>query len=180
MALTSALLTAPLPARSAELLSPGVYRCQSARGRSVRRLHRALTVPASQEPVKLLVYEVQPTLELSVDVPHHAESCTVALRASRLEGSAAVRQQSQRFAASAAHLICWTGGVLRSDVQLRVELEIFGLGLLPRAALEKPGSAFLQRLVARNLQAFLPQLEAAYRRWEEAGDSGERDVLSVA
>jgi len=146
----------------------------------VRRLHRALTVPASQEPVKLLVYEVQPTLELSVDVPHHAESCTVALRASRLEGSAAVRQQSQRFAASAAHLICWTGGVLRSDVQLRVELEIFGLGLLPRAALEKPGSAFLQRLVARNLQAFLPQLEAAYRRWEEAGDSGERDVLSVA
>ena len=144
--------------------------------------------------MKLLKYEVQPTLELAVTLPppcdaddagdapagaasppaaaaapEASRTCVIALRSSRLEGSAAVRAQSERFAARAEHVITWAGASLSSRVELHVELELFGgaLALLPRAAVERPGSAVLQRMVDRNLGPFLAQLEADYRAWEE-------------
>ena len=137
-------------------------------------------MPAAQDAYKLLKYEVQPTLELAVTVPPAEgadaaaaaeRKCVIALRSSRLEGSAAVRAQSERFAARAQHVITWRGAALESAVELTVELELFGgaLTLLPRAAVERPGSAVLQRMVDRNLLPFLSQLEADYRAWEQAG-----------
>jgi hypothetical protein len=131
--------------------------------------------------VKLLQFEVQPTLELAVTVPPAgpaeppagARTCVVALRSARLEGSAAVRAQSQRFAASARHVISWRGAALSSAVELAVELELFGaFALVPRAAVERPGSALLQRMVDRNIAPFLAQLEADYHAWEAAGGGG--------
>ena len=144
-----------------------------------------------QDTVKLLKYEVQPTLELAVtlasaDEPVDLEGglaagadarrCVIALRSSRLEGSAAVRAQSERFGASARHVITFAGRSLHSVVDLTVELELFGAGLvgalLPRAAVERPGSAVLQRMVDRNQGAFLRQLETDYRAWADAQPGG--------
>ena len=131
-----------------------------------------------QDAYKLLKYEVQPTLELAVTVPPAEGAdgaaerrCVIALRSSRLEGSAAVRAQSERFAARAQHVITWRGASMASAVELTVELELFGgaLGLLPRAAVERPGSVVLQRRVDRNLHPFLAQLEADYHAWMRAG-----------
>ncbi len=137
--------------------------------------------------MKLLSYEVQPTLELAVSVPAAGaggeRTCVVALRSSRLEGSAAVRAQSERFSATASHVISWQGAAMRSAVDLRVELALFGgaLGaLVPRAALERPGSLVLQRMVDRNLRPFLEQLEADYRAWEAAGGAAEAPAAGCA
>jgi hypothetical protein len=137
--------------------------------------------------VKLLKYEVQPTLELAVTVPApppgppSARTCVVALRSARLEGSEAVRAQSQRFAASARHVISWQGAALTSAVELAVELELFGaFALVPRAAVERPGSALLQRMVDRNIAPFLAQLEADYRAWEAAGGGGAAEQGGAA
>lgn len=138
-------------------------------------------VPVTQDPYKLLKYEVQPTLELAVTVAPSdgAEAaaaaaerkCVIALRSSRLEGSAAIRAQSERFAARAEHVITWSGATMASAVELTVSLELFGgaMALVPRAAVERPGSLVLQRMVDRNLLPFLSQLEADYRAWEKAG-----------
>lgn len=133
--------------------------------------------------MKLLKYEVQPTLELAVTLPApdgasgaDAGTCVVALRSSRLEGSAAVRAQSARFGASARHVITWRGTALASEVALSVELELFGgalSALLPRAAVERPGSAVLQRMVDRNLGPFLAQLERDYRAWDAQTPGGD-------
>ena len=138
-------------------------------------------MPVTQDPYKLLKYEVQPTLELAVTVApaELAEAaaaaaerkCVIALRSSRLEGSAAIRAQSERFAARAEHVITWSGATMASAVELTVSLELFGgaMALVPRAAVERPGSLVLQRMVDRNLLPFLSQLEADYRAWEKAG-----------
>lgn len=137
-----------------------------------------LATPAAQDAYKLLKYEVQPTLELAVTVPpaqgaatEAERSCVIALRSSRLEGSAAVRAQSERFSATAQHVITWRGASLASAVELTVELELFGgaLALVPRAAVERPGSLVLQRMVDRNLKPFLSQLEKDYHAWISAG-----------
>lgn len=133
-----------------ELLPNGMYRCYA-------------------EPYKLLSYDVEPALDLGVSVA--PQQCTIQLATAQLLGSKAVQQQSQRFSATASHVITWQPGceTLDSCVELSVELELFGRGplaLLPPAAMEGPGSALLRRIIRKSLTPFLETLERDYLAWE--------------
>jgi hypothetical protein len=86
-----------------------------------------------------------------------------------LDGSPAVREQSDRFRPSASHLLSWAPGpqpgttVLESRVTLAVELFASGaFRILPPAVMEKPGSMLLRRIISRNQPAFLDKLAASY------------------
>ena len=87
-----------------ERLGDGLYRCYA-------------------ERTTFLAYEVAPVVELSVLLTGEAECC-VRLESARLEGSDALRQQSERFIPSAVHTISWQSDgavtVLVSDVELAV------------------------------------------------------------
>lgn len=132
-----------------ERLGAGQYRCYAAR-------------------TTFLAYEVEPALDLVVEVSEDNSSCVVRLLGAALGGSAAVQQQSQRFAASATHTITWEGTTLRSAVEMQVELELFAgpFKRLPRAAVERPGAALLSRMLRKSLDPFLARLEVDYLAWE--------------
>ncbi len=173
---------APRAFHSWERIEGGGYRCYA-------------------ERTKFLNYEVEPALDMAVEVlpPSVAggapSQCVIRMVGARLGGSAAVQQQSQRFAASATHVITWEATMLRSSVEMQarvvhvcacllmncrlahfthsltqVDLELFSgpFALLPRAAVERPGAALLQRVINKSLTPFLAQLEADYRAWEAA------------
>ena len=123
------------------------------------------------ERYSLLSYEVEPALDLGVRVSSQQRSCTVHLAKAQLLGSDAVQQQSQRFGASATHVIQWHEDhtALESHVDMLVELELFGRGplaMLPVGAVEGPGSALLSRIIRKALTPFLQTLERDYFAWE--------------
>ena len=58
-----------------------------------------------------------------------------------------------------------------AEMKKNVKSKVVGgaLALVPRAAVERPGSLVLQRMVDRNLKPFLSQLEKDYHAWISAG-----------
>ncbi|GAQ84547.1 hypothetical protein KFL_001940040 [Klebsormidium nitens] len=196
------------PRKLSEFLKLPVGRESMLKGQSCkkRELIGDNTFRCYLRSIEAFKFSVAPVID--VRVTSTDDTCTVEMLQCRFLGSEAVERQSERFSATFKNHIDWRESgeaeseeesgkcrngededlagngaaepLLRNDIQLDLALEVFTppFTMLPIAAVERPGSAFLQALLDRVAPAFVSSLLADYEAWAK-GELEETDTLST-
>ncbi|KAK9824468.1 hypothetical protein WJX72_010525 [[Myrmecia] bisecta] len=125
-------------------------------------------------------FVVEPVLTVSVVVGERGP--TVRLLSTQLEGSKAALAANDRFDATMTNVVRWGVSAdgqateLHSDTSIEVAIDVPRLfSMIPVTAIEKSGSAVMQRVLNSMVPRFLKQLEADYVLWA-SGDSSRKPV----
>ncbi|KAK4277101.1 hypothetical protein QN277_015151 [Acacia crassicarpa] len=136
--------------QSFECLDANTYRC---------------TLPKLQ----LLSFEAVPLLDLRVTPTN--EDCVVEMLSCKFEGSEVVERQNNHFSAFMINHMTWgmddTESFLEVDVKLDITLEIYThpFTMMPKAAVERPGTIIMQALVDQLVPLLIQQLLQDYDEW---------------
>ncbi|KAI8465504.1 MAG: hypothetical protein J3K34DRAFT_461368 [Monoraphidium minutum] len=122
-----------------------------------------------------LGFSVEPVITVSVTV--EPRGCTIRLLSCRLQGSKAVEDVNDRFAARMTNAVVWAetedagAKQITSDTTLEVDVEVPGWIILPVSAVEAAGCGVMGATLNAMVPSFLRQLQADYRLWASGDDS---------
>ncbi|XP_054795937.1 uncharacterized protein LOC129301383 isoform X2 [Prosopis cineraria] len=119
--------------------------------------------------LQLLKFEAVPLLDLRVTPTN--KDCVVEMLSCKFEGSEVVERQNDHFSAFMINHMTWgvddAESFLEVDVKLNITLEIYTrpFTMLPKAAVERPGTLMMQALVDQLVPLLIQQLLQDYEEW---------------
>lgn len=156
---TPALLGAGSDAVSYRRLSNGRYECE-------------------MPPIGMLAVTILPVLTVSLERNYTASSLRVLVESASIyiqTPGVAEAQLLQGAIIDSSNTLDWAaadagGHDLQTRLEMRVAVKLPPGLPLPRAAVERPGSAVLRRVCDEQCRLFLATVESAWRAWREAPD----------